>query len=300
MADFLTLVAAYMVFFTLASYIILCGDSEFHRHGVVGKLRRGLVQIIAFLFYRCFPRRLQDLIGDVITYIFYKRPGIEPGTTEWKVSTEPLCQPDSQMSSLLLRVYICLACPPAYCDHCVYRFDHHCSWVNNCIGGRNARYFLLLLASITLLTMYMSYVIGRVLQGIAARSGIWQAGYIGKDGQYHQVNSRIVFQHLFMQLPAPVFLLTSLLLLGVLVYLFLSYHLFLLLSNQTTNERYKWSRVEVGVAKSKGFRPSKRKNEGGCGHRGEALSHQRDCLVPGRAFDRGFVQNISEVIFPPL
>ena len=31
------------------------------------------------------------------------------------------------------------------CDKCVYNFDHHCYWVNNCIGGNNYCHFILFL-----------------------------------------------------------------------------------------------------------------------------------------------------------
>ncbi|XP_038047235.1 palmitoyltransferase ZDHHC4-like [Patiria miniata] len=354
MADFLTLVAAYMVFFLLASYIILCGDSEFHRHGIVGKIRSGVVQIIAFLFYVCFPERLQNFASEIITYLFYKRNhyiqalyiAIFSGVL-WVFATQvhPSAQALDLPSIYIIAPYVSMAvnlaifvtccrsdpgvitkknhtkyasvfkydgvlyqegtlCQTcrfvkparskhcAYCNHCVHRFDHHCSWVNNCIGGRNVRYFLLLLASIAFVTLYVSYVTGRVLQGIAATSGVWQAGYMGKDGQFHQVDSRIVFQHLFIQLPGPVFLLTSLLLLGILITVFLSYHLFLLASNQTTNERYKRSRVTVEVTGS-----------GGSGKKREQSlrqSRKQYCPRAGRTYDRGFVANILEIIFPPL
>ncbi|KAF4696985.1 Palmitoyltransferase zdhhc14 [Perkinsus olseni] len=35
------------------------------------------------------------------------------------------------------------------CDNCVLGFDHHCVFLNNCIGGRNYPFFMVFVASVT-------------------------------------------------------------------------------------------------------------------------------------------------------
>ena len=60
--------------------------------------------------------------------------------------------------------YICINCENLspeksmhcnYCQKCVQGFDHHCTFVNNCLGYKNHKYFLLFLVFFTLYMVAM-------------------------------------------------------------------------------------------------------------------------------------------------
>jgi hypothetical protein len=57
------------------------------------------------------------------------------------------------------------------CEKCVAHFDHHCKWLNNCIGEHNYRYFFALIVSTFFLTcLHLSFNIYLFVQCFTAEN----------------------------------------------------------------------------------------------------------------------------------
>ncbi|KAF2398786.1 zf-DHHC-domain-containing protein [Trichodelitschia bisporula] len=138
------------------------------------------------------------------------------------------------------------------CGTCVARADHHCIWINNCVGRGNYKWFLALLASMSVNLSYAAFLAYTVLgppvrehfarfpldhqhsfEGREDRLGRllgWAEGKVDVFGTAVQIGGLgigAVGMMATMTAPLPAGL--------------LAYHVYLIWAGMTTNESNKWS-----------------------------------------------------------
>ncbi|XP_064581741.1 palmitoyltransferase ZDHHC4 isoform X2 [Zonotrichia leucophrys gambelii] len=165
------------------------------------------------------------------------------------------------------------------CRTCVHRFDHHCVWVNNCIGAANAGLFLLYLLSLTATAAAVAAVTAALLAHVLLLSNALHGTYLDAQGQEQPVGIPLLIQHLFLTFPRIVFMLGFVILLTLVLGGYCCFSLYLALTNQTTNE---W-------CKSRRF---------GGSPPVPSQPHDRP-LVYRNIYSKGIWRNLKEIFNPP-
>jgi palmitoyltransferase ZDHHC4 len=131
------------------------------------------------------------------------------------------------------------------CKTCVARQDHHCIWLNNCVGRTNYGHFLNLLLSLTLMLMYGAYLgYGMLDQSIQFQFERWSPPGASKAHWSTGEDWRTYFQLWSLAITDDVRVggVTLLSLLSApITFGLLAYHIYLIWAGMTTNESVKWA-----------------------------------------------------------
>jgi len=201
------------------------------------------------------------------------------------------------------------------CDKCFARFDHHCGWMNNCIGEKNTRYFVAFLVWHFLLCVYGTVVLCFILAGeIKERKVIYiLTAYYGIKNSFSGLFPHVAQWLLALhntQILLSVFLAILALLLGG----FCAYHAHLCLKNTTTNESFKWQDYVVWMKRENEAKANAAALKASMGSansdahkappskwRAFFVRSRRPTVEPvvkNNIYDRGMIRNMFEVIVP--
>ncbi|KAJ1967557.1 palmitoyltransferase swf1, partial [Dimargaris xerosporica] len=127
------------------------------------------------------------------------------------------------------------------CNVCIMVMDHHCVWINNCVGQQNLRYFIAFLASFIAMSWYGAWLIWYIFCQKLDDAGIATFAYydpsVGRQVTMSWVQS---FQYTISLQPLLGALGLLLVLISPAVLAFLAYAIYLVFLGVTSNEADKW------------------------------------------------------------
>lgn len=218
--------------------------------------------------------------------VWWRACSADPGTVT-RLNVDKLCK-IFEWDDITFCARICETChviKPARSKHCslcgicVARFDHHCIWVNNCIGWGNHKWFLSFLFMHQVLCIYGVYLGLMIVWGHIEEKDLLNAVFVDPHTQErHQANYMIILQYMLATEGMLIFICILAGVMGVVLCGFFLWHLNLVRMGNTTNELSKWSYVKWTL-----------KQEGEEGKK--KIKSLRNI------YDKGFIENYREVFF---
>jgi len=203
------------------------------------------------------------------------------------------------------------------CHHCVSKLDHHCPWVNNCIGELNMRWFILFLVMSAIFCLYGSFLLAGVIYGYLDKSGL-----LSPELKYRSTRTGNLLPAGFALRVAVLLRDTGFLaplgvfafLMGIVLIAFTGFQLYHICCNTTTAETFKIADL-VYISKMSAEMEKRKKEKEDKAKKGEDEEEEEEeedfreylrykdlPVVPlpyKHAYDHGAWRNFLEMVFPP-
>ncbi|KAJ2350212.1 palmitoyltransferase swf1 [Coemansia sp. RSA 2671] len=203
------------------------------------------------------------------------------------------------------------------CGHCIQMLDHHCIWLNNCVGLSNARYFLLFIASFAAICVYGSYIFATIFMELRHSQGL--VGSKVWDDDAMEMVKLSLKSSILLLMDENVLLAVITVLLMVLspaILFFAAYQFRISMLGYTSNEESKWLNVADAITDGVvfcihgggGASMSSGEKDGGVFEIVEKEDQEADLRAKTPVthlsqvknhYDRGAWQNLVLLMFPP-
>eukprot|EP00941_MAST-03F_sp_MAST-3F-sp1_P001304 g1304.t1 len=192
----------------------------------------------------------------------------------------------------------------------VARYDHYCGWIAQPVGEENHFLFLQFVSLTAVTLLYAGWCLGMTLWSVITEKKLFEAMFVNRaTGERTPASVRLVLQYLMGHKNILCGLTIITIVMGVVIFFFTLYHLYLIGSNMTTNESNKWADLSFFVDKAQYILEVNAKKREEAVRNGDNPEFEKYYNVPEKyskligkdlvnIYDRGIFANFREIIYP--